>query len=250
MLSTKALLTKSSLLTCPKYFASKQLLFGTEARKKLLQGCKQLADAVQVTLGPGGRNVLIDQSYGSPKITKDGVTVAKAIQIPDKSVNIGASLVKSVANKTNDQAGDGTTTATILARAIFQEGFKKVESGVNPTHIKRGIDQAVEFITNELKATSTEVRGKEAISNVATISANGDREIGNMLAELYEKVGIHGTITIQEGKTLHHEIEYVDGLKFDRGYVSPYFVTDDKKQRIEFENCYLLLVEKKIGNFQ
>lgn len=147
MLSTKSIISKTSLLHSSKYFASKQLLFGTEARKRLLEGCKQLADAVQVTLGPGGRNVLIDQTYGSPKITKDGVTVAKAIDIPDKSINIGASLVKSVANKTNDEAGDGTTTATILARAIFEEGFRKVESGINPTHIKRGIDQAVEFIT-------------------------------------------------------------------------------------------------------
>lgn len=197
MYSTKSLISKTPLLYSSKYFASKQLLFGTDARKKLLEGCRQLADAVQVTLGPGGRNVLIDQTYGSPKITKDGVTVAKAIEIQDKSINIGASLVKSVANKTNDEAGDGTTTATILARAIFEEGFKKVESGLNPTHIKKGIDQAVEFIIEELKATSTEVKGREAISNVATISANGDRQIGNMLADLYDKVGPHGTITIQ-----------------------------------------------------
>lgn len=197
MFSTKAVVSKGSLLNSSRYFASKQLLFGTEARKKLLEGCKQLAEAVQVTLGPGGRNVLIDQTYGSPKITKDGVTVAKAIDLPDKSVNIGASLVKSVANKTNDEAGDGTTTATILARAIYEEGFKKVESGLNPTDLKKGIDMAVEFITNDLKANSTEVRGHQAISNVATISANGDRKIGNMLADLYEKVGIHGTITIQ-----------------------------------------------------
>jgi len=146
MFSTKTALSKTSLLHSSKYFASKQLLFGTEARKKLLEGCKQLAEAVQVTLGPGGRNVLIDQTYGSPKITKDGVTVAKAIELEDKSLNIGASLVKSVANKANDEAGDGTTTATILARAIFEEGFKKVESGINPTHIKKGIDQAVDFI--------------------------------------------------------------------------------------------------------
>ena len=250
MLSTKSFVSNASLLTSTRYFASKQLLFGTEARKKLLEGCKQLSEAVQVTLGPGGRNVLIDQTYGSPKITKDGVTVAKAIDLADKSLNIGASLVKSVANKANDEAGDGTTTATILARAIFEEGYKKVETGMNPTHIKRGIDLAVDFILNELKTTSTEVRGHKAISNVATISANGDREIGNMLADLYDKVGIHGTITIQEGKTLHHEIEYVDGLKFDRGYVSPYFVTDDKKQKIDFENCFVLTVEKKISNLQ
>lgn len=176
--------------------------------------------------------------------------MAKAIDFPDKSINIGASLVKSVANKTNDEAGDGTTTATILARAIFEEGFKKVESGLNPIHLKKGIDMAVRFIIEELKASSTEVRGHTAISNVATISANGDRNIGNMLADLYDKVGVHGTITVQEGKTLNHEIEYVDGLKFDRGYVSPYFVTDDKKQKIEFENCYVLTVDKKISNLQ
>ena len=191
---------------------------------------------------------MIDQSYGSPKITKDGVTVAKAIELPDKSVNIGASLVKSVASKTNDEAGDGTTTATILARAIFEEGFKKVESGLNPTHIKKGTDRAVNTVVEYLKAQSTEVRGREAISNVATISANGDREIGNLLADLYEKVGIYGTITIQEGKTLHHETEFVDGMRFDRGFVSPYFVTDDKKQKIEFENCFILTVEKKLSS--
>jgi chaperonin GroEL len=155
-------------------------------------------------LGPGGRNVLIDQSFGSPKITKDGATVAKAIQIEDKSINIGASLVKSVASKANDEAGDGTTTATLLARAIYEEGLKKVESGINPTHIKKGIDKAVEFITAELKTISTEVKGKEAISNVATISSNGDRQIGDLMAGLYEKVGIHGTITVKEGKTLQH----------------------------------------------
>jgi chaperonin GroEL len=239
-----------SILHMQKYFAAKELLFGSQARKKLLEGCRQLSNAVQVTLGPGGRNVLIDQSYGSPKITKDGVTVAKAVDLPDRPVNIGASLVKDVANKANDEAGDGTTTATILARAIYEEGFKKVEAGLNPTHLKKGIDKAVDFVSEELRKRSTEVRGRDAISNVATISANGDRAIGNMLADLYEKVGVHGTITIQEGKTLHHEIEFVDGLKFDRGYISPYFVTDEKKQKIEFENCYVLIVEKKLGNIR
>uniref|UniRef100_A0A1J3JHF8 60 kDa heat shock protein, mitochondrial n=2 Tax=Noccaea caerulescens TaxID=107243 RepID=A0A1J3JHF8_NOCCA len=238
------------LLHLNRYFAAKELLFGSQARKKLLEGTRQLANAVQVTLGPGGRNVLIDQSYGSPKITKDGVTVAKAVELPEKAINIGASLVKDVANKANDEAGDGTTTATLLARAIYEEGFKKVEAGLNPTHLKKGIDRAIEFVSEELKKISTEVRGRDAISNVATISANGDREIGNMLADLYEKVGVHGTITIQEGKTLHHEIEFVDGLKFDRGYISPYFVTDDKKQKIDFENAYVLIVEKKLGNIR
>jgi chaperonin GroEL len=239
-----------SILHLQKYYAAKSLLFGSQARKQLLEGCRQLSNAVQVTLGPGGRNVLIDQSYGSPKITKDGVTVAKAVDLPDRPINIGASLVKDVANKANDEAGDGTTTATILARAIYEEGFKKVEAGLNPTHIKKGIDRAIDHVSEVLKNRSTEVRGREAISNVATISANGDRQIGNMLADLYEKVGVHGTITIQEGKTLHHEIEFVDGLKFDRGYISPYFVTDEKKQKIEFENCYVLIVEKKLGNIR
>lgn len=239
-----------SILHMQKYFAAKELLFGSQARKKLLEGCRQLSNAVQVTLGPGGRNVLIDQSYGSPKITKDGVTVAKAVELPEKAVNIGASLVKDVANKANDEAGDGTTTATILARAIYEEGFKRVEAGLNPTHLKRGIDKAIDAVCEELKARSTDVKGKESIANVATISANGDRQIGNMLADLYEKVGVHGTITIQEGKTLHHEVEFVDGLKFDRGYISPYFVTDEKKQKIEFDNCYVLIIEKKIGNIR
>lgn len=233
-----------------RYYAAKQLLFGSQARKQLLEGCKQLSNAVQVTLGPGGRNVLIDQSYGSPKITKDGVTVAKAVDLPDKSINIGATLVKNVANKANDEAGDGTTTATLLARAIYEEGYKKVEAGINPTHIKKGIDMAIDQVCAELEAKSTPVKGREAIFNVATISANGDKEIGNILAGLYEKMGNHGIITVKEGKTLNHEVENVDGLSFDRGYISPYFLTDEKKQKIEFENSYILIVEKKLSNLR
>ena len=203
MFSTLARHSKT-LTHMPKYFAAKELLFGSKARKQLLEGCKQLCNAVQVTLGPGGRNVLIDQSYGSPKITKDGVTVAKAVDLPDKATNIGANLVKNVANKANDEAGDGTTTATILAKAIYEEGYKKVEAGMNPTHIKKGIDLAIEHICEELSARSTQVKGKEAIFNVATISSNGDKEIGGILADLYEKMGNHGIITVKEGKTLHH----------------------------------------------
>ena len=175
----------TGVLHLQRYYAAKQLLFGSQARKELLEGCKQLSSAVQVTLGPGGRNVLIDQSFGSPKITKDGVTVAKAVDLPDKSVNIGASLVKDVANKANDEAGDGTTTATILARAIYEEGFRKVEAGLNPTNLKKGIDKAIDFISGQLDKAANPVVGKEAIGNVATISANGDKKIGNMIADLY-----------------------------------------------------------------
>jgi len=235
-----------TLTNIQRYFASKELLFGSQARKQLLEGTRQLCNAVQVTLGPGGRNVLIDQSFGSPKITKDGVTVAKAVELPDKATNIGATLVKNVANKANDEAGDGTTTATILARAIYEEGYKKVEAGMNPTHIKRGIDKAIDHICEELLARSIPVKGREAIYNVATISSNGDKEIGNILADLYERMGNHGIITVKEGKTLHHEVENVDGLSFDRGYISPYFLTDEKKQKIEYDNCYVLIVEKKL----
>ena len=241
-------ISKRGLSSLIRYNASKELLFGSVARKKMLDGCSQLADAVAVTLGPGGRTVLIDQTYGEPKITKDGVTVAKAIDLADKPTNLGASLVKSVASRTNDEAGDGTTTATVLARTLFEEGLKKVEAGLNPTELKKGIDKAVAYIVEDLKKRSIEVKGKEAITNVATISANGDRKIGEMIGELYEKVGSHGTITCQEGKTLHHEVEYVDGLRFDRGYISPYFITDPKKQKIEFENAFVLLNDKKINN--
>ena len=176
--------------------------------------------------------------------------MAKAVELPDKSINIGATLVKNVANKANDEAGDGTTTATILAQAIYEEGYKKVEAGMNPTHLKRGIDLAIDHISQELASRSTPVKGREAIYNVATISANGDKEIGEILAGLYEKQGNHGIITVKEGKTLHHEVENVDGLSFDRGYISPYFLTDEKKQKIEFENCYILIVEKKLGNLR
>lgn len=234
----------------PAFFASKEIVFGAKCRQKMLEGCERLADAVQVTLGPKGRNVIIDQTFGSPKITKDGVTVAKNIEFADRYMNLGASLVKNVANKANDEAGDGTTTATVLARAIFKEGCKSVAAGMNPMDLRRGINLAVEEVVKNLKQRSRPVKGKEAIANVATISANGDTEIGNLIAELMDKVGENGTITVQDGKTLHHEIEFVEGLRFDRGYISPYFVTNTKNQKVEFENPYVLLCDKKLTNLQ
>lgn len=216
----------------------------------MLEGCEKLADAVQVTLGPRGRNVVIDQTFGTPKITKDGVTVAKSIEFSDRYHNIGALLVKQVANKTNDEAGDGTTTATILARAIFKEGCKSVAAGLNPMDLRRGIQQAVDQIVIELHGMATPIKGKEEICNVATISANGDKKIGKLISEVFDKVGSQGTINVQDGKTLDTEVEYVEGLKLDRGYISPYFVTDAKNQRVEMENPLILLVDKKISTVQ
>ena len=230
-------------------FAAKELLFGNDARNRMLEGCDQLANAVQVTLGPNGRNVLIDQGFGPVKITKDGVTVAKAIEFSDRFANMGASLVKSVANKTNDEAGDGTTTATVLARAIFREALKKVEIGVNLTEMKKGIDLAVETLVAELRKISIEVKERSQIKNVGTISANGDEQIGELLAELIEKVGQSGVITIGQSKTLKHEIEFVEGMKFDRGYISPYFINNQKSQKVEFEKPLILISEHKITNF-
>lgn len=216
----------------------------------MLEGCDALANAVQVTLGPNGRNVLIDQSYGGVKITKDGVTVAKAIEFSDRFSNMGASLVKSVANKTNDEAGDGTTTATILARSIFKEALKKIESGIHLSEMKKGIDMAVNAIVSELRAMSIQVESKEQIKSIATISANGDEEIGTLLADLLEKVGNEGVISIGQSKTLKHEIEFVEGMKFDRGYISPYFVNNQKNQKVEFEKPFILLSEHKITSFK
>lgn len=209
-----------------------------------------LADAVQVTLGPRGRNVVLDRSFGTPKITKDGVTVAKDIEFSNRYHNIGASLVKQVASKTNDEAGDGTTTATILARAIFKEGCKSVAAGMNPMDLRRGILMAVDTVVAELKNISTSIKGKQEIANVATISANGDANIGNILASIFDKLGANGTITVQDGKTLETEVEYVEGLKWDRGYISHYFVTDPKTSKVEFENALVLLVDKKISSIQ
>ena len=216
----------------------------------MLEGCDALANAVQVTLGPNGRNVLIDQSYGGVKITKDGVTVAKAIEFSDRFANMGASLVKSVASKANDEAGDGTTTATILARAIFKEALKKVETGIHLSEMKKGIDLAVNAIVNELRNMSIQVESKEQIRSIATISANGDEEIGSLLADLLEKVGREGVISIGQSKTLKHEIEFVEGMKFDRGYISPYFVNNQKTQKTEFEKPLILISEHKITSFK
>lgn len=232
-------------------FASgKDIRFGIEGRKLMLEGCEKLADAVQLTLGPKGRNVVLDKSYGSPKITKDGVTVAKEISFSNKYMNIGASLVKDVASKTNDEAGDGTTTATILARYIFKEGCKSVAAGMNPMDLRRGIQIAVNEIVAKLKEMSIPIKGKEEIQHVATISANGDENIGKLVASIYEKSGKDATVTVSDGKTLHTEVEFVEGLKFDRGYISPYFITNPKIGKVELENPKILLVDKKITNIQ
>mmetsp|Transcript_1777 Transcript_1777/g.2731 ORF Transcript_1777/g.2731 Transcript_1777/m.2731 type:complete len:586 (-) Transcript_1777:224-1981(-) len=230
--------------------SGKDLRFSTEARNLMLKGVDALADAVQVTLGPKGRNVIIEKSYGGPQITKDGVTVAKNIDFRDKHMNLGAELVKSVANSTNDIAGDGTTTATVLTRAIYSEGIKAVAAGMNPMDLKRGIDLACGKVFDHLKSMTRMIDSKEEISSVATISANGDESIGNLIADSMEKVGREGTITVSDGKTTQDELEIVEGMKFDRGYISPYFVTDAKTQKAEMENCYILLVEKKISSAQ
>ena len=231
-------------------FASKDIRYGRDARALMLEGCNRLADTVAVTLGPRGRNVVIDKPYGGPKITKDGVTVAKEIEFANKYQNIGAALVKQVAQKTNDIAGDGTTTATVLARAIFTEGVKSVAAGVSAVGIRKGIMKAVETVVGDLKRRSISITDRNSIKNVATISANGDTAIGELIAAAFEKVGKDGTITIQDGKTVQNELEVVEGMNFDRGFISPYFVTDTKSQKCELENPLILLSEKKISNIQ
>lgn len=248
--SAKAVQKASLYKTSAAYFSGKDIRFGTEARAQMLEGCEQLADAVQVTLGPKGRNVVIDQAFGAPKITKDGVTVAKSIEFADRYHNMGAQLVKQVATKTNDIAGDGTTTSTILARAVYKEGCKSVAAGMNPMDLRRGIQQAVDTVLDSLKEQSKEIKGRDDIANVATISANGDKEIGGMIADIFDKIGADGSVTVQDGKTLKTEVEYVEGLRFDRGYISPYFVTDAKKQEVVFENPFLLLVDSKVTTIQ
>ena len=209
-----------------------------------------LADAVEVTLGPRGRNVVLDKTFGSPKITKDGVTVAKDIEFTDRFHNIGASLIKQVASQANDKTGDGTTTATILARAIYKEGCKSVAAGMNPMDLRRGIQLAVDAVIAGLQEMSMPVQGKDEIENVATISANGDKHIGGILAGIFDKLGAQGTITVQDGKTLETEVEYVEGIKWDRGYISPYFVTETKSSKTEFKNPLVLLADKKVSNVQ
>ena len=230
--------------------AAKDIKFGTDARAKMLKGVEILAKTVKVTLGPKGRNVMLDKSYGAPKITKDGVSVAKEVVLSDKFENMGAQLVKEVAQKTADKAGDGTTTATVLAEAIIKEGCKAVAAGMNPMDLKRGIDMAVEAVVEDVKSRSKEVKTSEEIAQVGTISANGDTSIGEYLAKAMEKVGNDGVITVEDAKGLETELSVVEGMQFDRGYLSPYFVTDAEKMTVEYEAPYVLLYDQKISNLQ
>ncbi|HMH83871.1 MAG TPA: chaperonin GroEL, partial [Gemmatimonadales bacterium] len=227
--------------------AAKYLEFNTEARSRLKRGVDQLAEAVKVTLGPKGRNVVIDKKFGNPTITKDGVTVAKEIELEDPIENMGAQMVKEVATKTSDIAGDGTTTATVLAQAIFREGLKSVTAGANPMSLKRGIDKAVELVVEELKRISAPSKGRKEIAQVGTISANNDPEIGRIIADAMEKVGKDGVITVEEAKGLETTLETVDGMQFDRGYLSPYFVTDPEEMEAVLEDAYILVHDKKIS---
>jgi chaperonin GroEL len=227
--------------------AAKEVKFSGEARDRMLHGIDILANAVKVTLGPKGRNVVLDKSFGAPRITKDGVTVAKEIELEDKFENMGAQMVREVASKTSDQAGDGTTTATVLAHAIVKEGAKGVAAGMNPMDLKRGIDLAVSAIVEDLKKHSKTLTSNEEVAQVGTISANGDSEIGRFLAEAMKKVGNEGVITVEEAKSLETELEVVEGMQFDRGYISPYFITNADKMRVEMEDPYLLIYEKKLS---
>ena len=229
---------------------AKQLHFGEKARADILSGINKLANAVKVTLGPRGRNVVLDKKFGSPASTKDGVTVAKEIQLDDPFENMGAQMVREVASKTSDVAGDGTTTATVLAQAIFREGLKQVTGGHGPMEIKRGIERAVEVVVEELRKLSREVRGKTEISQVGTISANNDRAVGDLIAEAMEKVGKDGVITVEEGKTAETTMDVVEGMRFDRGYISPYFVTNAERMEAVMEDPYILLNEKKLSNMK
>jgi chaperonin GroEL len=230
--------------------AAKDVKFGVDARDKMLRGVDILANAVRVTLGPKGRNVVLDKSYGAPRITKDGVTVAKEIELEDKFENMGAQMVREVASKSSDFAGDGTTTATVLAQAIVKEGSKAVAAGMNPMDLKRGIDLAVEAVVEDLKKNSKKVTSNEEIAQVGTISANGDVEIGKFLADAMKKVGNEGVITVEEAKSLETELEVVEGMQFDRGYISPYFITNADKMRVEMEDPYILIYEKKLSGLQ
>ena len=230
--------------------AAKDVKFGADAREKMLRGIDILADAVQVTLGPKGRNVVIDKSFGAPRTTKDGVTVAKEIELADKFENMGAQMVREVASKTNDIAGDGTTTATVLARAIVREGSKSVAAGMNPMDLKRGIDQAVEAVVADLKKRSKKVKSNDEIGQVGTISANGDKEVGDMIAKAMAKVGNEGVITVEEAKGLVTELDVVEGMQFDRGYISPYFITNPDKMVAELNDALILIHEKKLTSLQ
>src|SRR5438270_2663300 len=227
---------------------AKQLLYTDEARKKLLTGAEKLAKAVGLTLGPTGRNVILDKSFGGPTVTKDGVTVSKEIDLPDPFENMGAKLVNAVAQKTSDVAGDGTTTATILALSIYQEGLRNITAGANPMIVKRGIDRAVEVAVEQLEKFSKKLSKKEEMEQVASISANNDPTIGKLMADAFEKVGKDGVITVEEGKTSETTLDFVEGMQFDKGYISPYFITDPTEMKAELEDCYILIHEKKIAN--
>lgn len=230
--------------------AAKEVKFDTEARNKMLKGVDTLADAVKVTLGPKGRNVVLDKAFGAPRITKDGVTVAKEIELSDKFENMGAQMVREVASNTNDEAGDGTTTATLLAQAIVHEGCKAVAAGMNPMDLKRGIDAAVETVVAELNSRSKRVKDEGEIAQVGTISANGDADVGDMISAAMQKVGKEGVITVEEAKGLTTELEVVEGMQFDRGYLSPYFVTNPEKMICDMENPMILLHEAKLSTLQ
>ena len=230
--------------------AAKEIIFSSAARSEIAKGLNLLANAVKVTLGPRGRNVVIEKSWGAPTVTKDGVTVAKEIEIENKFQNMGAQMVKEVASKTSDVAGDGTTTATVLAQSIYNEGAKLVAAGLNPMDMKRGIDAAVALVVEQIKAMATPTKGKDDIAQVGTISANGDAEIGNMIAEAMKKVGKEGVITVEEAKTMSSELDVVEGMQFDRGYLSPYFVTDTERMEVVLNDCYVLTHEKKISNMK
>jgi chaperonin GroEL len=230
--------------------AAKEVRFSADARERMLRGIEILANAVKITLGPKGRNVVIDKSFGAPRTTKDGVTVAKEIELEDKFENMGAQMVREVASKTNDVAGDGTTTACVLAHSIVREGAKAVAAGMNPMDVKRGVDQAVRVVVEDIKKRSKKVKGTEEISQVGTIAANGEKEIGEMIARAMQQVGNEGVITVEEAKSLDTELEVVEGMQFDRGYLSPYFITNADKMVVELEDPYILLFEKKLANLQ
>src|SRR4030088_703594 len=230
--------------------AAKDVKFSADARERIMRGVDILADAVKVTLGPKGRNVVLDKSFGAPRITKDGVTVAKEIELADKFENMGAQMVREVASKTNDIAGDGTTTATVLAQAIVREGVKSVAAGMNPMDLKRGIDLAVDAVVEDIKSRAKKITGSDEVSQVGAIAANGDKSIGKMIAEAMKKVGNEGVITVEEAKSLDTELDVVEGMQFDRGYLSPYFVTNAEKMVAELDDPYILLHEKKLSSLQ
>ena len=230
--------------------AAKEVKFGSDARARMMEGVDTLANAVKVTLGPKGRNVVLEKAFGAPRITKDGVTVAKDIELSDKFQNMGAQMVREVASKANDAAGDGTTTATVLAQAIAHEGSKSVAAGMNPMDLKRGIDMAVDAVVASLEKQSKKITTSDEVAQVGTISANGESDIGKMISEAMERVGNEGVITVEEAKSLDTELDVVEGMQFDRGYLSPYFVTDAEKMRATLEDPYILLHEKKLSNLQ